>query len=228
MLKFYNLLGKLYDSIVTTKVAYRFTGKARRENVFEYPLKAIREAVINAVMHKYYPDPGHNNMLYIYSDRIEIEDFWIKPKDFKIGETVYRGNTLISDLFARIEMGERLGTGIKRIKEECKAASTPMPSITVRENYFYITFKPSVNYLKLAGAGTPEKVLGSVPRETAQKTTQKILVMVKENPAITRRELAEKIGLTADGIKFSLTKLKKKGIIKRVGPDKGGHWEVNE
>ena len=48
-----------------TRVAYRFTGKLKRENVFEYSLSAVREAVINSVVHKYYLEPGHTNMLKI-------------------------------------------------------------------------------------------------------------------------------------------------------------------
>ena len=42
------------------------------------------------------------------------------------------------------------------------------------------------------------------------------------------QELAELCGLTSDGIKYNIRKLREKGIIKRIGPDKGGHWEVVE
>ena len=57
-------------------------------------------------------------------------------------------------------------------------------------------------------------------------TTQKILQILGSNPKATRKELAEKTGLTPDGIKWNLNKLKKEGIIRRIGPDKGGHWEI--
>ena len=71
------------------------------------------------------------------------------------------------------------------------------------------------------------------PQKTTQKTTQKnettsqkILEILKEKPNVTRKELSEMIGITADGIKWNLDKLKKEGKIKRIGADKGGHWEV--
>ena len=64
--------------------------------------------------------------------------------------------------------------------------------------------------------------------DTTQKTTQKILDQIKANPYISRQELAELCGLTSDGIKYNIRKLREKGIIKRIGPDKGGHWEVVE
>ena len=59
-------------------------------------------------------------------------------------------------------------------------------------------------------------------------TTQKILEEIKKNPSISRDELAEKCGLTSDGIKYNIRKLREKGIIKRIAPDKGGHWEIIE
>ncbi|MBI5700471.1 hypothetical protein HZC34_01325 [Candidatus Saganbacteria bacterium] len=41
-----------------------------------------------------------------------------------------------------------------------------------------------------------------------------------------QEELAKAIGITTDGIKYNLAILRKKGIIKRIGPDKGGYWEI--
>jgi ATP-dependent DNA helicase RecG len=55
-----------------TRVAYKFTGKPQRENIYEYPLEAIREAVINSVTHRDYFEDGHNNLLKIFPDRISI------------------------------------------------------------------------------------------------------------------------------------------------------------
>lgn len=73
-----------------SKVAYRFTGRPRRENVNEYPFEAIREAVINSVMHKYYFEHGHNNILRFLPGRIRIENYWHKPAHFVLGKTVFR------------------------------------------------------------------------------------------------------------------------------------------
>lgn len=65
-------------------------------------------------------------------------------------------------------------------------------------------------------------------KKTTQKTTQKIMSLIKENPNMTIKELASTIGITEDGIKYHIANLKKKGLLKRVGPDKGGHWRVVE
>ena len=62
--------------------------------------------------------------------------------------------------------------------------------------------------------------------KTVEKTVEKILSAMRGNPSITQQQLVEAIGLSRRGIEWQLNQLKAKGIIRRVGPDKGGHWEV--
>lgn len=81
------------------------------------------------------------------------------------------------------------------------------------------------------------KINGQKETGTTQETTQEtpcalasvqheILRLLTENPMLTRNRLAEQIGMTADGIKYHLTKLQKMGLLKHVGSTKSGHWEV--
>lgn len=58
-------------------------------------------------------------------------------------------------------------------------------------------------------------------------TTQEIILsLIQQRPEITREELAEHIGLTPDGIKYHLDKLRKADIIKHLGPRKRGNWVI--
>ena len=50
--------------------------------------------------------------------------------------------------------------------------------------------------------------------------------MMRENPGVTIAELAQTIGISDRAVKKSIKKLKEGGLLRRVGPDKGGHWEV--
>ena len=50
--------------------------------------------------------------------------------------------------------------------------------------------------------------------------------MINENKYITLQELTDSLDKTRDGIKYHINKLQNLGILKRVGPDKGGHWEI--
>jgi len=211
------------------KVAYRFTGKPRRENVYEYPFEAIREAVINSVMHKNYFEHGHNNILRFLPDRIRIENYWQKPPNFVLGKTVFRRNHIIADLFARIHFGEKMGTGFERIREVCKKENAPFPEIEFNENYFYVTFRQSKEYLKLAAEtkleGVTEKVIEKV-RERVTENQKRILEEITKNRYITIKRLSESIGISERKTQENIKKLKGKRLLKRIGPDKGGYWKI--
>jgi ATP-dependent DNA helicase RecG len=236
--------GSLFDIVeevmkfvrLYSKVAYRFTGRPQRENIYEYPFDAIREAVINSVMHKYYFEHGHNNILRFLPDRIRIENYWQKPAHFVLGKTVFRRNHIIADLFAKIHFGEKMGTGFERIREVCKKENAPFPEIEFNENYFYVTFRQSKEYLKLAGevkleggtAKVEEKAIEKVIEKVGERVTEnqkRILEEIVKNKYITVKTLREIIGISERKIQENIKKLKEKRLLRRIGPDKGGHWE---
>ena len=57
---------------------------------------------------------------------------------------------------------------------------------------------------------------------------QKIIEVIKENPFVTQEELAQIIGLSRKSIIQNMKKLQDNGLLKRVGADKNGHWEIVE
>jgi len=82
-----------------------------------------------------------------------------------------------------------------------------------------------VHPLAAAGPNIPEP-----PEETGVKTRvktrTKILEHIALTPEITAAELAVLLGLTAKGVEWQLTKLKQENRLRRIGPAKGGHWEI--
>lgn len=79
---------------------------------------------------------------------------------------------------------------------------------------------------------TIESVINKTTQETTQKVKlndnqQKIVDLINDNPSITRNELADKLDITSDGVKYNLSKLTKNNVIERIGPDNGGYWKVN-
>jgi ATP-dependent DNA helicase RecG len=106
-----------------------------------------------------------------------------------------------------------------RMRNALKQEGFPEPEIK-SESFFFITFKRVYNVDLLSRK--PEAGI----EKTTQKTTQKILELMQKKPTIARTELAIALKLTPDGIKWHLAKLKAQGRVRRIGPDKGGHWEV--
>ena len=65
-----------------------------------------------------------------------------------------------------------------------------------------------------------------VSQKTSQKTSQKIIDLIKEDPYISTSKMAEIIGVDRRNIARNIKKLQEQGVVRRVGPDKGGFWEV--
>ena len=199
-------------------VRYEMTGMPRRREVPEIPFDALREAIINAVVHRDYFEKGANVMVEMFDDRIEISNpgglvKGLRPQDF--GKKSVLRNPNIADLLHRIEYIEKMGTGISKIRNLAAEAGLQPPKFEFG-TFFTVTFlRP----------GTKE-ISEGLPQKTTQKTTQKLLELIKENPAITQKELAEIIGISEDGVTYHITKFRKDGILKRIGPDKGGHWKI--
>jgi ATP-dependent DNA helicase RecG len=63
-------------------------------------------------------------------------------------------------------------------------------------------------------------------KKSSQKTREKIVQIINNNPNVTTAELAELLELTTKGIEWQLKQLKEHNIIRRVGADKGGYWEI--
>lgn len=81
---------------------------------------------------------------------------------------------------------------------------------------------------------TIEEIIETEKRITVkvtQKVTvnqQKILNLIKENPFITQEELSKNIGIARKSIILNMKKLQDAGLIKRIGADKNGHWQIEE
>ena len=82
--------------------------------------------------------------------------------------------------------------------------------------------------VRKSGKKTTQKTARKTAARTTQKTASKILSVLRRNPDATRKDLVAVTGLTEDGVKWNLRKLKAAGRLRRIGPDKGGHWEVVE
>jgi len=192
-----------------------------RHDIYEIPVEALREAVVNALMHRDYSITGTQVSIDVSDDRVEITSPGGLPNGLSqksLGKGIsIRRNELIADLFSRLHKVERAGTGIQRIRKFLAAAGLKEPEFEIN-GFFRTVFHRSPEFSLKTTQKTKE--------ETKEKTTEKIIALIKLNPSIKTNELATQTGLSIDGINWNLRKLKKEEALKRIGPDKGGHWEV--
>ena len=114
-----------------------------RYDICEIPIEALREAVVNAIMHRDYSISGTSLMVEVYVDRVCIVNpgGLIEGMDLQsLTRRSMRRNELIADIFSRIDKAERMGSGISRIMRLVADAGLPSPIIETNQ-FFEITFK---------------------------------------------------------------------------------------
>ena len=103
---------------------------------------------------------------------------------------------------------ETWGRGIEKICAACREYDIPDPVYTIYPEDIMVMFKA---------------------KKSPNKVTDKqkyIIQQIETNPNITTRELSQIVGISQRKIKENLQKLKDKGFLRRIGPAKGGYWEI--
>ena len=117
-----------------------------------------------------------------------------------------------------MQLVEKVGSGIPRIAALLSEAGLPAAEYKT-EGFFTIILKRP----KKSGGNSGESQ-EKTQVKSQEKTANQVVRLIKNNPNITTAELAEKCGISENGMFRCLKKLKQDGIIYRDGPDKGGKW----
>ena len=149
----------------------------------------------------------------------------IPVEEFYAGSRSKCRNPLLQNMFRFIGFGEKAGSGADIIAKGWEENHWARP--TIKDSYF-----PSeeteliLDLLKEGGQGTPQTTTQKSDQKSVQKSVQKIVDFISENPNITTQEMANLLGINRSIVARHIKTLQEKGIIQRVGPDKGGHWEI--
>jgi len=209
------------------KASIRYEGIQRVES-YPMPVSALREALLNAIVHRDYAVPAPIQ-IRVYADRLliwnpgELPENWTSAK--LMGEHPSEPyNPDIANTFFRAGEIEAWGRGIQRVLDACREAGTPEPEIRVEPRDLWFNFPFSKAYLASLSTESP----GQAVQETSGKTSGKILEMIQQNAEVTIPAIAAATGRSTRAIEMQLEKLKSRGAIRRVGGARGGHWEVLE
>jgi ATP-dependent DNA helicase RecG len=227
------LLDNLEDSWAFLKkhiqVRYEYR-ELRRIELFEIPLEALREALVNAIIHRDYAMHGANISVHLFDDRVEITSpgSFLKPiTPENVGGLSLRRNELIADVFARLPYVEKMGTGIDKIRRLCRAEGIPLPEF-IDNGFVTITFRRP----------QAQKRAHQTAQERAHQTAQekqldyldhtgmqtKIVKMCKGN-WFSSQEIASALGMgrISGQLKKNLRSLVNEGSIKRMFPGSPRH-----
>lgn len=206
------------------------SGSMERVEIPEIPLEAIREAIINSLIHRDFKNPKSNEVA-IYKDRVEIfnpgefpEGF--RPEDFIEGQGSIPRNPLIANTLYLSKDIEKWGSGFRRITDACQRSNTKI-KFEIRKNGFMVIFyrKTDKELLELTGENENNSATGT-ENGTQNDTEKLILDILEKTPDITQKELSEKTNISLRTVKRIIQQLKEKNIIERIGSDRKGYWKI--
>ena len=191
----------------------------KRIDIPEYPIEAIREAVINAIAHRNYNRRGAPIMVAIFDDRVEVRNpggllpgLNIK----KLEGTHATRNQSICNIFHETLDMERFGTGIGKMKKLMKEHGLSAPELSEEGDFFVVKFY-----------GPGDKILDLVPSIPVNRITDlshlnkrqlEILKLIyNEGKAISRKDYAERFNTSIRSAQRDLRQLLAEQHIKQEG-----------
>lgn len=223
------------------------SGSMERIEIPEIPLEAIRESIINSLIHRDFRNPKSNEVA-IYKDRVEIfnpgefpEGY--KPEDFIEGEGSIPRNPLIANTLYLSKDIEKWGSGFRRITEACKESNVKV-KFEIRKNGFMVIFyrKTDEELYNLTQnekndaknvALNEENVALNVALQLKEKYPElrkvyiDIIEKIAKNKYITQEQIASELDKTRNSIYRNIKTLKDMGILERLGSKKNGYWKIN-
>ena len=212
----------------------------KRTDVPHYPMKALREAIANALIHRDYSINTDSAYIYlrIFDDRIEILNpggLYGNNRLENLGSDnilEVRNNTIIRLLEDTTDIVENRHTGIATMREEMKKMNLPEPEFENIRGTFKVTFrkeKKEINTKNETEQFSDRQDRTEMDRNKKMKTTQeRILDLIMEDSKMTQIQMAEKLEVTRSTISSNLKILKEKGIIERIGSDRNGYWKTEQ
>lgn len=229
-----NVLERL--NVANTTVV-RVGGKAQRKEIRLIDPAALREAVLNAIIHNDYIN-GAYPVFEIYDDRIEVISsgglpVGLSEKEFFAGRSLPRNKELMR-IFSDMDLCEQLGSGMKKILR-----IYPQSVFSVSEHFIDVRFdyaEEAMKILREQNQADNQKPNVSDDRINDRinviingKITEierNIMELISEQPNATTDMFCQKTGKTARTVSRALKSLQEKGYLKRIGSRKSGVWEI--
>lgn len=253
------VIGQLQDTVSFVRNNSRkkwWKEDDHREELPDYPERAVTEAIANAIIHRDYMQMGSEIHVDMYDDRLEV----YSPGGMMDGSIIQelnpmtvpskRRNPLLADFFNRLGLMERRGSGMKKIinayKQYEHLTDYRSPEFTSNTSEFHVTLW-NLNFEddvigEITPTGTPmikdfvkddgEVVVKEFVKNTPQfakefvKASRQIYKLISQNPHISAAQIAESIGLSARQVQKYMKRLQDLKKIAHIGGRKAGEWKI--
>ena len=213
---------------VANSTVVRVGEKAQRTEMRLVNPQALREAVLNAIIHNDYIG-GAYPVFEIYDDRIEVISsgglpLGLSETEFFEGRSLPRNKELMR-IFSDMDLCEQLGSGMRKILR-----TYPKTIFHISEHFLDVKFMYDEKALSILNdenttGGINGGVNGGVNITDKENT---IISYLRNNNTGSASEISANTGIPKRTVERTLKSLKDKGLIERIGSDKTGFWKVND
>lgn len=207
----------------TTYAKIEYFGRKEQEMIDS---KALKEAVINAIVHNDY-SYGNSPIIELYSDRVEITSAGGLPQElsqeeFLEGVTAPRNKELIR-VFKDVDLIENIGSGVLRILEAYDKSC-----FKFMDHFLRVSFQYRENPFEYEDNVSENDTINDTLSDTIKltKNEQQIFKLIINNCQITREEIVRETKLSDRTISRAIKHLQDVNFISREGSKKTGHWKI--
>lgn len=207
----------------------------------DYPKFVIQEMVVNACCHRAYNIKGTEIQIKMFDNRLVFESPGRLPgtvKPSNIRHTHFSRNPKIAQFLKAYDYVKEFGEGVDRVCRELEANGTPHLSFHLDDFILKITVPKVTERMIEKDVNVTEKVI-KTHQEVIEKVIEKavalnekltenrisIIKLIIENPYISKSELSKHVGISENSISRNIEAMRDK-YLRRVGPNKGGFWEI--
>lgn len=210
---------------IVNKKGAEFKGLYRRD-LRDYPPEAIREALLNTIVHKDY-SYSSSTLISVYDDRIEFITIGglikgMSKEDIMLGVSILRNKNL-ANIFYRLELIEAYGTGIPKIFESYEGYN-PKPKIEITDNAFKITIY-NTRYNNDKGNDKTTKIEKN-KNDNVLEWEKKVLGIFEKYESIKRKDIEQELGISQPTAIKYLKILQEKDNIFKVGEGKNSIYRL--
>lgn len=216
------------------------------DEIYELPTQAIRELIINAVIHRNYM-MNSSVQVAVYDDRVEISSPGslygsLTLQEALEGRSSIR-NKILASVCEKLNVIEGWGTGLKRIIDFCQEKNVNPPEVLeigdmLRINFYRPSYKESAENDPVNGEIGDKSATNCTVNCTVNENcpvnctvncpvnAKETYLAIKQNPRLSVHELSKKLEVSERTVKNHQKLLKNAGLIERIGADKNGYWKV--
>ena len=221
----------LYFCYLSNKKRITISGKPEREEYFDIPPRALREAIVNCYCHRDYTLSGDIKIEF-YDDRVQIYSPGSLPdgltlENIKMGMVAKR-NKIVVNTLDKIDIIENYASGVRRIFQDY-ADFKKQPNYYISNNGIIVTLY-NRNYIdKNDGQNDGQNDgLKQQLKLNIIERREKILELIVSNKKVTSNDLKDILGVSKATVERDLSKLREENRLEYKGSSKNGYWKVKE